>query len=1015
MSRWEMPKNLIAYRTEELVGRGAEKDKICDAIQEGSHLVYLEGAGGIGKTRLLEEISEFVVDLVPIPLVLGIIDFYDTAMHGSLSVEQELVDQLQKLGIAGKHFDPFLQALANYRVSEIDDENEVHTAFIQSFNSWVGKRQVILRFDTGEALEYGQDAPEVLVECEVHGAEAPAFQWLRERLGCLEQTTAIIAARPTRKLCGQLKSAYEDGNWLLFQLDTLSLGETRRYFEISPYGEQIDEEMVERIWLLSDGRPILLSLAIDWLIRGMKVNEIYDIDLADLREKRESGGAAWEIILRRFERALVQGFRRLETPLDAAIYYTARARKGFTTDMLRRMLRDLCPQHIELSPVEARRLIEEMRQLSFVKHPHGAREGWFFLHDEMYDLVDRYVWRLDYPTYTHQVETARFLAEEIYGEKAEDGLIAEAVKSLQDAKTYPEMRRARRHLDELRTEQLFYWLEADPLDGYQRYRRLDIQAISQRNHEWDDMLRIETQRFLHTFTDRAIDGGIIQGRDDKGRPMIADFVNQDRRALWLYRFFARGEIEKTLRIAEKILRLHPKGGELWKARILVIQGAAQQRLDNPNTEITLKQSLEVIEGIQGGEAVADLWHLQNTQGLAYLYLGLHAKWSWVKADEYYKKAGSIFEKNQELAQVARINTNRAYALVQQKKYAQAVQVAREAVNQRRELGDLVGLALSLNVQSIAEVKIGSPARAKQLAKRALRLLQSVRSTGYPEMTRETALIYVNLGNIIRYQIRQGDILRSPEIIDRYFEEALGALLEAEKRYQHLTRYYKFKLYNRLGKLYKDWANRIANQQMVNKGRVAKPTRERYSEYMSQANKYLEKANEIAIEAEFIFQVANNLEDWAWIYHLRLAFRENMQDKASPKYLREKELRYLDRAEKLLQLGSNDHADKYFLEGNICHQRGRYFHKFEEDYVKAIQQYALAIGYYDRFSEVQPIRRREIVMEHIEDILNKRELNSAQKENLIEVMQNILDERSLRAEQLRELLREQEAVLKEGEL
>ena len=62
MSEWKMPKNSIAYRTKELVGRSTEKDKICQAVQTGVHLVYLEGAGGIGKTRLLEEVSEFVAD-----------------------------------------------------------------------------------------------------------------------------------------------------------------------------------------------------------------------------------------------------------------------------------------------------------------------------------------------------------------------------------------------------------------------------------------------------------------------------------------------------------------------------------------------------------------------------------------------------------------------------------------------------------------------------------------------------------------------------------------------------------------------------------------------------------------------------------------------------------------------------------------------------------------------------------------------------------------------------------------
>ena len=66
--------------------------------------------------------------------------------------------------------------------------------------------------------------------------------------------TALIAARPTRALRQQLRKAYSKDLWVHLPLATLSLEESRQYFQASKHGDEIDEDMVERIWLLSDGR-----------------------------------------------------------------------------------------------------------------------------------------------------------------------------------------------------------------------------------------------------------------------------------------------------------------------------------------------------------------------------------------------------------------------------------------------------------------------------------------------------------------------------------------------------------------------------------------------------------------------------------------------------------------------------------------------------------------------------------------------------------------------------------------
>jgi hypothetical protein len=272
------PEYSVAYPPERMIGREKEQDAIRQAIQDGARVVYIEGGPGIGKTRLLAETDSFVCDLPCSLIVLDIVDFYDTAMHGSLALEERLAQQIRQRAEEGSVVETFLSALERYRVGEVT-EDEVHAAFTQVFNGWVGERWAVLRFDTAEFLEYGQDALEVLEECDVWGEEAPVLTWLRECLPTLERATVLVAARPTRALRQQLESAYSGELWVHLPLDTLSLQETRQYFQASEYGREFEEGMVERIWLLTYGRPILLSLAIDWLARGVRVDEIYDADV----------------------------------------------------------------------------------------------------------------------------------------------------------------------------------------------------------------------------------------------------------------------------------------------------------------------------------------------------------------------------------------------------------------------------------------------------------------------------------------------------------------------------------------------------------------------------------------------------------------------------------------------------------------------------------------------------------------------------------------------------------------
>ncbi|MDY7079881.1 MAG: tetratricopeptide repeat protein, partial [Chloroflexota bacterium] len=870
-------------------------------------------------------------------------------------------------------------------------EGEVHAAFTQAFNGWVGEKGwAVLRFDTAEFLEYGQDEPEVLEECEVFGEEVPSFTWLQEHLPALERATALVAARPTHNLRQQLESACKD-LCVSLPLKTLSLEETSQYFQASEYGKEIEEEMVERIWLLADGRPILLSLAIDWLSRGVRVDEIYDADTQELYLLKGQMDEEWKKRQQRFEAALVGKMRLLSTPEDAALYYAARARKGFTVGMLRRMLAEISPRRIELAPEEAGDLVQSLAKLSFVKHPHGARPGWFFLHDEMYDLLDRHVWQSDYPTYTHQAETARFLAKQIYGEEDGEGLVAEAAEQVSAAETHLDLLEARRGLEILRTEQLFYWLEADPLAGYRLYDRWDTQAVSQRRHEWDDTLRIELLRFIRTLPEQARLGGLVEGIDPQsGEPIIADFVNRDCRGRWVHRFSARGNPSKTERIARRLMDIYPDWGGIWKAGVLVGLGAALVRMGYPESTDVFQKALQILEQPQ---LEGDPWVIRHYIATAYLYLGLQARaeWDLKRAAEMNEKARYLFRENDEPVGDARVSSNLAYVWALQGKYADAIEAARKAVDARRELGDVVGAGLSLNTLAIAEDLAGTHARARVHAQEALSLLRRARQMGRPGLDREAAMVYLNLGRIERHLVER-TVLRESELFEKAWQRAKTYLEKVLEREASLEPYYRFQLYNQLGVLRTRWANWVAIT--ISGGK------DQYRDLMERANDAFERADQYSREKGFRVNRADNLEDWAWMFHLRRSFAEMMEDELEPAALGRKVLECLQEADNLIQ----DEADPrregllaHYVAGNVHHQWGRYIHKFEGDIGAALQQYAISTAYYDQFSS-GPIRRRDLVVGHIQNTLVL--LSAADIRQFADRMLESVDQKHLPARELR---------------
>jgi len=916
-----------------LVGRSEEQRLISRTVTgAGPSTILIVGEAGIGKTRLLEEIEHLIEKPEvrrPDLLCLPILDFYNTAMHSEVAIEEAIVRNLTERGV-DQAFQEFEDKLIEYREGRISEEH-LWKSFKKGYDSVCQNKRIILRFDTAELLEYEHDDPEVLDDCDVRGLESPALGWLAEKTSQLLNTALIIASRPNANLRKRLDDAY-DKNVQLVDLGGLTLEETREYFrQAGGFAQQVlkgSPEAVEKVWLLTDGRPIFISLSLDWLRRGIWDEKIDLIDVVELRKICEQGGKEWEELKRSFTVALIRRFREQNAALDKAIYYTARARKGYNAELL--------AQIMEISEQEARRLANQLMEQSFVKQPHllpSWRKEWFFLHDEIYDLMEKEVWNRFWPEYTEQER----LAKEIIAHYDEE--IQQVQQGIREAKTEIERRALRYQRQVLLTERLYYQFDFNPRQGLAEYERLHLQACDEKEWEWDNALRVEALRFARQRPERAMYAGWVTTHN--GKPKIADWVNMDCKARWVYRYVARNDFEKVVEIATKLLAKYPDADKLWQARLYVSKAVAEERLGRlganwlfDEIEEDIHEAIKLLD--ETPLNTLNEWTAQYYRATAWVYEGLAASalGELGKASKANEEAILPFKAIDYQAGEARALNNQAYILARQGKRQEALKDCQEALQKRQEAGDERGIGLSFNTLGIVKYMGGDYPGALTESLSALRLFQRRRDEIGIAMAR------INLGRACRHY-GSSDLRKNPKEIEKYFALAEDSLLQAREKENTLEPYYRVEAHNELGCAYKDWANFLA---------LHRADRPRYYALMEKADYEFGLADGIA-GTTLALEKADNLEDWAWVYHLRYAYRDQMEEK-EPANLYRQASDKLNTAEDLLMdftLRQDRGLEGHLNLGKIYFQRAHLL-KFCEDWPEVAQNYALAAAYLETYSE-----------------------------------------------------------------
>ncbi len=321
-------------------------------------ILHIEAAGGMGKTKLLEELlftqlPKFPRDKTAI-YPNQLIDLYHTHYQIELGILTTIANQFPSTFVS------FTEKVKEYRQTKQNPE-QLRSLFIECYSK-LKANYIILFFDTLEIISES-----------IKDFFTKVFPTLLEK----QPNTFIVTAGrnpfPIKSIQDKVFTLKLEG----FKEEDIN--EYFEHSEIKPLIESsIDEnvkgKLLSRIFELSNGKPILIALTVDWIHNGNFIESLLDVS------KEE------------FEQQLVERVNLLSQTENKVILAMSHFHKRFNSKILLKLF----PDNIH-NIDEANNLIGQLRRFSFVKY-HNFKSSSasnetesFLLHDEMRDLVKKHI------------------------------------------------------------------------------------------------------------------------------------------------------------------------------------------------------------------------------------------------------------------------------------------------------------------------------------------------------------------------------------------------------------------------------------------------------------------------------------------------------------------------------------------------------------------------------------------------------------------------------------------------
>ena len=908
MSRQPQSEYTSVRATPELVGRKQEREAIKKAIQKPDKtVIYIRGAGGIGKTRLLQDaLEQSFSNQKDILLPSRLVDLYHAANY---SVDGLLRNIHRAIDAENKLFKNYLEKrkdlddyITLHGVSKPGDVQKMRQIMIDAFFADLqvlsDQKRVVILLDTAEKLFYQADPSSEIIK-NVFGRDIwesqHVLRWLLHTfIPQMGNALLILAGRPaltaydlddTLRTLSRSNAAFY---YTYLELKGFNLEEALAYFnkmqdislkspqkEDRSVGEQIkkwpQEERQVVFYALCEGdtepriRPIILALAIDHLTVGGQPLPAFRYSLADAQRlscaQREENRKA-------LARALVDDLQKSYRPADEIVIILGWLGKGASAGLLA-LLMDEDEEKIN-------RGLKHLKNLSFIKRPQGSDR--YFLHDEMYRILHEFVLSKQTGPQRERIFKALYLYHRREIERLHVALDKNYVPLADDPKNIiPHSDSAQNIKSRLQTaivEDLHYRLRWDPLKGFHAFYRYSEEAVLSGDDSLGAQLRAELQAFL-----AERDPGQTQETIGNLRRAVVKADAAIRRIKWIWR---DGQTKDALKLAEELAESYnaviEEGGPLAQAELKSWQGYLLGGYHNQSQKgiFLLEEAIEILlnwpperrsvrwAGILG-------W-VYNNLGYVYRVQGnIH------QAIEQYEKAIPLLRRARLETQLAITLTNLAFAQALIGELDIAEQQAQEALRLRERLGLLDPMVLNLNVLGLIETKRGNFDRGFRRSSRAYRLaeiLEFKRGEGLTLVAMAEARRRQSGGVTARQERTAAQLLAEAAEYAQRAVSIFNKLDELPRRLESLIE---------LGCVYRDWSKLRRDEAALlsdeeKKGRTALTVEELYR----QAAKYLDEAIQLAkTEDEHLLQI-DALINKSWlIYYTQLTvdnadFEENLR-------------------------------------------------------------------------------------------------------------------------------------------
>ena len=647
------------------------------------HLVAVQGDGGVGKTWLLLDVLRRYHDHDDFVVV-----YFDSAEQ-PFSLQYQMMFLIQHLD--PENFPQFLAGMEElthdyYDLPVLDAqarERGILQIGIQEINRVLEKKRLIFLTDTLEAW-----GPEISGE-------------INEYSRLFSNAFMISAGRNVREeAMSQFVQDFGAENVTYVELHNFDQVESAEFFDAADKEGFISPDMRDKLHFLTDGRPVLLSLAVEWLSRDVPLSEIAERPLEELNTLQK---AELDALREQFELELVDQVRGLKGPLDRAVLYLAHISRRSNARILSALL--------DVPMSEAQELMPQLADLSFVRY--NPATGNCTLHDEMKNLVNEHAWPYVDPTGDVRRKLAHKVITDYYGPRIDE--LASLIRAQLESDKGPVRRTtiggAEWEQWRLEAECLHYYWQVDAEAGLTYFE--DRFEKAQRNNH---LMRMQ---FLLSEIEAA------------GQTGIRDMLEL-RRAQEL---LGRGEAEQASKICQDLLAKEDLSSDNRVSAHNVLGWIAA----STSSERARQHYESALQLARTEDKTRMIGVLHNNLGQLYLLTG-----DLKQAIQHYQQAIEISKRVDNHPLVASATNNLAYVYRRLGDLAQADVLCRVAMAQRRRLGIERDLAYSYLTKGEIDRDRGDLESAERFTKLALRSFDKV------DEVRGQIAAYRSLANIRRH-------------------------------------------------------------------------------------------------------------------------------------------------------------------------------------------------------------------------------------------------------------------------